>query len=315
MGCFFFSSTKNVDDNVLLQNVEYNYVVDFLNSAGYPQYLEEFKNNGFQSKSEIEHLTVELLTRMHVKVGHAKVIMSIIQKQNDKSVPLLCKSLLKEIPADVALSTTIPCGSSIVSTIKDVKQTIVSSPDPSSSTTFPCSPDVSSMTQLSLPEPMISKLKGVKNNEEKLIRHCDNFQLLKPNSKACDHCTNDNHYYYFQIDDEKRLKFDELQAPPFSYGSEPQAFFLWGVTMNQTRFDNKEILFQHRLAPDEYNWDCRDDDSRFDRYYKIDVVGHEFPEPDCDEKTGKLQLLRLNKGATLNDKKVKYFHFYFLFLM
>ena len=81
MGCFFFSSTKNVDDNVLLQNVESNYVVDFLNSAGYPQYLEEFKNNGFQSKSEIEHLTVELLTRMHVKAGHAKVIMSIIQTE------------------------------------------------------------------------------------------------------------------------------------------------------------------------------------------------------------------------------------------
>ena len=40
----------------------------------------ESSRTRFQSKSEIG-IAVELLTRMHVKVGHAKVIMSIIQKQ------------------------------------------------------------------------------------------------------------------------------------------------------------------------------------------------------------------------------------------
>lgn len=106
MGTFFCYKNKIE----VLENVESNYVIKFLNLAGYPQYIEQFKKNGFESKSEIKLLTIELLIKMRVKAGHAEVIMSIIRKQNNdinESVPLVCKSVLNEVPADSASLTVI----------------------------------------------------------------------------------------------------------------------------------------------------------------------------------------------------------------
>lgn len=331
MGAFFFCYKNK---NEVFENVESNYVINFLNLAGYPQYVEQFKKNGFESKSEIKLLTVELLIKMRVKAGHAEVIMNIIRKQNNDindSVPLVCKSILNKVPVDAASLPVISNRESIASDVitgsipettvvstqitdRESPTVVSSSLDPWSSTTCPCSPDVSTLPKLFLP-PSIAQIKTQDNDEEKLVRYHNNFHFIKPNPNACNDCVNNNHYYYSQIDDTNRLQFDQLHPKPYAYSSEPRSYFFVGVMTNQIRCDNKEISFQCRLAPEQNNWQCYDDDSRFDRHYKLDLVGHEFPEPDYDTKSGRLQLLRLQKGETVNNKKVKYFYFYFLFLM
>ena len=333
MGTFFCYKNKIE----VLENVESNYVIKFLNLAGYPQYIEQFKKNGFESKSEIKLLTIELLIKMRVKAGHAEVIMSIIRKQNNdinESVPLVCKSVLNEVPADSASLTVISNRESIASDLitgsipettvllkqpsstqiadRESPTVVSSSLDSWSSTTCPCSPDVPTLPKLFLP-PSVAQIKTLDNNGEKLVGYHNNFHFIKPNPNTCNDCVNNNHYYYSQIDDTNRLQFDQLHPKPYAYPPEPRSYFFVGVMTNQIRCDNKEILFQRRLAPEQNNWQCYDDDSRFDRHYKLDLVGHEFPEPDYDAKSGRLQLLRLQKGETVNNKKVKYFYFYFLF--
>ena len=96
----------------------------------------------------------------------------------------------------------------------------------------------------------------------------------------------------FCLDDGKE---QELHDPRFM--SEPRAYYLIGAT-------DQGVSFQKMLDPTKmkcyeyfgYPAGCR----------QIELVGHEYPEPDFDRDTGELQYLRLEAGKNRNLIHVKY---------
>lgn len=107
----------------------------------------------------------------------------------------------------------------------------------------------------------------------------ENYVLNGGNSDEC-------------LDDGKE---QELHDPCFM--SEPRAYYLIGATDQgfsfQKMLDPTKMKFYEHFG---YPAGCR----------QIELVGHEYPEPDFDRDTGELQYLRLEAGKNRNLIHVEY---------